>query len=230
MATSDCVIQAQQISKQVVSTDQQPLTILHALNLQVNKGDSLAIVGRSGSGKSTLLNMLAGLDLPSTGQLTLLGQSITELSEDQRAALRSGRVGFIFQSFMLLPSLTALENVMLPLQLEGQRQVREQALHWLAQVGLEQRAHHLPGQLSGGEQQRVAIARAFVSEPELIFADEPTGNLDTGTGERINELLFTTQQQKQSTLILVTHDDKLAQQCQRQLRLQAGKVEASCQV
>lgn len=226
MTHPEYVITARGMSKSVDNTG-EPLTILHPLDLQVKAGEALSILGASGSGKSTLLSLLAGLDTPTTGTLELLGHTVNGLTEDQRAALRSGKIGFVFQSFMLLPSLTALENVLLPLQLQKQADAREKAMYWLEQVGLTGRAAHLPGQLSGGEQQRVAIARAFVADPVLIFADEPTGNLDRATGERISELLFREQQRRHSTLVLVTHDLQLAGHCSRTVTLNAGHLEAA---
>ena len=187
-----------------------------------DRGETLAIVGASGAGKSTLLAMLAGLDSPSTGRVLIGGVDITLLDEDGRAAIRGRQVGFVFQSFHLIPSLTALENVMLPLELRARRDAREAAAQALEQVGLTPRAAHYPKQLSGGEQQRVAIARAFVTHPSLLFADEPTGNLDTHTGQRITDLLFELNRGSGSTLVLVTHDRDLAHRCGRTLELDAG--------
>jgi len=184
----------------------------------------VAIVGASGAGKSTLLALLAGLDLPTSGQVTLDGQDLTRLDEDGRAALRAQRVGFVFQSFHLIPSLTALENVMLPLELAGDRQARAAALTVLERVGLAERAKHYPRQLSGGERQRVAIARAFVGRPLILFADEPTGNLDATTGERVANLLFDLNAEHGTTLVLVTHDQVLASRCDRTVRLDAGRL------
>ncbi len=201
-------------------------TILHELSLELNKGDSLAIVGASGSGKSTLLGLLAGLDLPSSGEVTLAGQSLSNLDEDQRARIRAEHVGFVFQSFQLLDSLNALENVMLPLELDGRKDARERATELLRRVGLGQRLTHSPRQLSGGEQQRVAIARAFAAEPDVLFADEPTGNLDSHTGERISDLLFELNKERGTTLVLVTHDERLAHRCRRLIRLEAGLLVA----
>ena len=224
---SEYVLQARNLSKDVTLADQK-LTILHDLSLSLKSGDSLAIVGRSGSGKSTLLGLLAGLDLPGNGEVIMAGQNLNPLNEDERAALRADQVGFVFQSFQLLDSLTALENVMLPLELKNRKDARNRALELLQQVGLEQRTGHYPRQMSGGEQQRVAIARAFAAEPNILFADEPTGNLDSQTGERITELLFALNQAHGTTLVLVTHDERLAQRCARQIRLEAGRlVEAS---
>jgi putative ABC transport system ATP-binding protein len=184
----------------------------------------VAIVGVSGSGKSTLLGLLAGLDLPSAGEVFLSRYRLNDLDEDGRARVRGELVGFIFQSFQLLPSLTALENVMLPLELRGDREPRDQATELLSRVGLEGRLQHYPKQLSGGEQQRVAIARAFATEPAILFADEPTGNLDNVTGERIIDLLFRLNRDKGTTLVLVTHDEHLASRCERLIHLEAGRV------
>ncbi|TDQ39407.1 ABC transporter ATP-binding protein [Thiopseudomonas denitrificans] len=220
---SEYVLQARNLSKTVAVADQQ-LCILHELSLSLKPGDSLAIVGRSGSGKSTLLGLLAGLDLPSSGEVLIAGQSLAPLDEDQRAALRAREVGFVFQSFQLLDSLTALENVMLPLELKHRKDARQRARDLLQQVGLEQRTGHYPRQMSGGEQQRVAIARAFAAEPHILFADEPTGNLDSQTGERITDLLFELNRAHHTTLVLVTHDERLAQRCARQIRLEAGHL------
>ncbi|MDM9651627.1 ABC transporter ATP-binding protein [Pseudomonas wenzhouensis] len=217
------ILAARNLSK-VVNSAEGALTILHNLDLELNKGDSLAIVGASGSGKSTLLGLLAGLDLPSGGAVLLAGKNLSELDEDQRARLRAEHVGFVFQSFQLLDSLNALENVMLPLELEGHADARQRARALLERVGLGQRLTHYPRQLSGGEQQRVAIARAFAAEPDVLFADEPTGNLDSHTGERITELLFQLNQERGTTLVLVTHDERLAHRCQRLIRLEAGHL------
>ncbi|MFI8743778.1 ABC transporter ATP-binding protein [Pseudomonas sp. NPDC077186] len=217
------ILAARNLSK-VVESAEGELTILHDLDLSLAKGDSLAIVGSSGSGKSTLLGLLAGLDLPSGGAVLLAGQDLGELDEDQRARLRAEHVGFVFQSFQLLDSLNALENVMLPLELEGHGDARQRARALLERVGLGQRLSHYPRQLSGGEQQRVAIARAFAAEPDVLFADEPTGNLDSHTGERISDLLFELNQERGTTLVLVTHDERLAHRCQRLIRLEAGHL------
>jgi len=186
----------------------------------------VAILGPSGSGKSTLLGLLAGLDQPSTGQVALLGQDLSTMDEDARAALRAGRVGFVFQSFQLLPGMTALENVALPLQIGRQRGARVQAERLLQEVGLGERLSHLPRQLSGGEQQRVALARAFAGDPAVLFADEPTGNLDAASGQRIIELLFDLRDRAGSTLLLVTHDQQLAMRCDRVLQIEAGRLQA----
>lgn len=212
------------LSKIVTSNDNS-LTILQQINFELAAGDSMAIVGSSGSGKSTLLGLLAGLDLPSSGSIRLFDQELTTLDEDARAALRQQWVGFVFQSFHLLPHLTALENVLLPLSLAGKSDVNL-AKRCLEQVGLSHRLTHTPKQLSGGEQQRVAIARAFACQPRILFADEPTGNLDAKTGQQIIELLFSLNQAQGTTLVLVTHDAKLAQRCQHQLKLDAGGVES----
>jgi putative ABC transport system ATP-binding protein len=208
----------------VVPSAEGELTILHDLSLDLNPGGSLAIVGSSGSGKSTLLGLLAGLDLPSDGSITLAGHDLGTLDEDQRARVRAEHVGFVFQSFQLLDSLNALENVMLPLELEGHDDARERARALLERVGLGQRLTHYPRQLSGGEQQRVAIARAFAAEPDVLFADEPTGNLDSHTGERISDLLFELNQERGATLVLVSHDERLAHRCQRLIRLEGGRL------
>ncbi len=215
------VLEADNVSKTVASPE-GPLTILADVSLRVRAGESLAIVGASGAGKSTLLALLAGLDTPSAGRVRIAGVDLTTLDEDGRAALRGRHVGFVFQSFHLIPSLTAVENVMLPLELGGRADARETATRTLAQVGLTARAAHYPKQLSGGEQQRVAIARAFVTHPDVLFADEPTGNLDTGTGQKITDLLFDLNRSSGSTLILVTHDRALAARCGRVLELDAG--------
>jgi putative ABC transport system ATP-binding protein len=200
------------------------LAILSEVSLEIAAGESLAVVGVSGSGKSTLLGLLAGLDLPSSGEIHLAGECLNHLDEDGRARLRGQHVGFVFQSFQLLPSLTALENVMLPLELAGVAGAVSQATQLLQRVGLAARLDHYPKQLSGGEQQRVAIARAFAISPSVLFADEPTGNLDAATGERVSELLFSLNAEQGTTLVLVTHDEKLAARCSRRLRLDAGRV------
>lgn len=220
---SESILTARNLSK-VVSSAEGELTILHDLSLALNRGDSLAIVGSSGSGKSTLLGLLAGLDTPSGGSVELAGQRLEALDEDQRARLRAAHVGFVFQSFQLLDSLNALENVMLPLELEGRKDARLRARTLLERVGLGQRLTHYPRQLSGGEQQRVAIARAFAAEPDVLFADEPTGNLDTATGARISDLLFELNRERHTTLVLVTHDERLAHRCRRQIRLESGRL------
>jgi putative ABC transport system ATP-binding protein len=215
------VLEAQNVSKTVTSPEGS-LTILADVSLSVRTSESLAIVGASGAGKSTLLALLAGLDTPSTGRVLIAGVDLTQLDEDGRAAVRGRHVGFVFQSFHLIPSLTALENVMLPLELGGRRDARLAAAAALQQVGLAPRMAHYPKQLSGGEQQRVAIARAFVTHPKLLFADEPTGNLDTATGQRITDLLFELNRNTGGTLVLVTHDRGLAGRCDRTLQLDAG--------
>ncbi len=220
---SDSVIIARHLSK-VVDAPEAKLTILDNVSLAISRGSSVAIVGASGSGKSTLLSLLAGLDLPSSGEVILAGNTLSGLDEDQRAALRAEHVGFVFQSFQLLDSLSALENVMLPLELDGRRDAAERARHLLERVGLGHRIKHYPRQLSGGEQQRVAIARAFASEPALLFADEPTGNLDAATGKRITDLLFELNREQGTTLIMVTHDELLAKRCERALHLDAGRL------
>ncbi|MCX7133026.1 ABC transporter ATP-binding protein [Aeromonas sp.] len=209
-----------------VRLGQESLTILEGIDLQVNTGETLALVGASGSGKSTLLGLLAGLDLPSQGDIEILGQSLVQLDEEGRARLRAEQVGFIFQSFLLLPTLSALENVMLPAELRGETRCEPRARELLAAVGLSERLHHLPPRLSGGEQQRVAIARAFMTRPSLLLADEPTGNLDSKTGETVIELLFQLNREHGTTLVVVTHDHELAQRCQRQLVMAAGRLEA----
>ena len=215
------VLEATHVSKTVTSPEGS-LTILADVSLSVRAGESLAIVGASGAGKSTLLALLAGLDSPTTGRVFIAGVDMTELDEDGRAQIRGRHVGFVFQSFHLIPSLTAVENVMLPLELGNRPDARQTAMQALADVGLTARAAHYPKQLSGGEQQRVAIARAFVTHPAVLFADEPTGNLDTVTGQKITDLLFELNRSIGSTLILVTHDRSLAQRCGRVLELAAG--------
>ncbi len=200
------------------------LQILHGVNFELAQGQTLAIVGASGSGKSTLLSLLAGLDTPSEGHVQILGNDLNALDEDGRAKLRGASVGFVFQSFQLLPALTALENVMLPLELRGDADAEDAARSILGKVGLAERLHHYPKQLSGGEQQRVAIARAFVVDPAILFADEPTGNLDTDTGNAIANLLFELNAHRGTTLVLVTHDERLAARCSQQLRLHAGSI------
>jgi putative ABC transport system ATP-binding protein len=218
-------IVADRVSKQVNTADGN-LSILHDLSFQIEQGESVAIVGASGSGKSTLLSLLAGLDLPSAGQIDLMGQNLNLLDEDGRARLRGQLVGFVFQSFQLLPHLTALENVMLPLEIAGksQAEARLSALEWLEKVGLTLRANHFPKTLSGGEQQRVALARAFITKPAILFADEPTGSLDEASGNRVIELLFELNRENSSTLVLVTHDPALAARCGRQLNLHGGRL------
>ena len=204
----------------------QRLSVLNSLELKINPGDSVAIVGPSGSGKSTLLSFLAGLDIPETGEILFKGNDFSSLTEDERAAIRRGRIGFVFQSFQLLQGLTALENVMLPLELTGLSvaDARQRAFDWLGRVGLGARVNHRPRMLSGGEQQRVAVARAFVNEPALLFADEPTGNLDRGTGDAVSELLFELNKETGATLVLVTYDERLAARCQRMSHLENGQL------
>jgi putative ABC transport system ATP-binding protein len=217
------VIVVEQLGKTVLSGD-APLTILDDINFNVAAGEAVAVVGASGSGKSTLLGLLAGLDSPSRGRVLLDGTDLTRLDEDGRARLRAGRVGFVFQSFQLLPALTALENVMLPLELAGARSALESAAEVLRRVGLGARLTHYPSQLSGGEQQRCAIARAFAAGPRLLFADEPTGNLDQATGRKVIELLLALNREQGATLVLVTHDPALAGRCDRMLELDDGRL------
>lgn len=217
------MVEARQVGKSVKAQDGQ-LHILSEVSLVINRAESVAIVGASGSGKSTLLGLMAGLDQASTGEIWLAGQPLNELDEDARASLRGQSVGFVFQSFQLLPSLTALENVMLPIELKQDSQARHKATQLLQRVGLADRLTHYPNQLSGGEQQRVAIARAFASEASILFADEPTGNLDTETGAKVIELLFDLNAEFSTTLILVTHDDRLAARCARTVRLSSGRI------
>ena len=222
-AEGRAALQVEGLGKHVPLPDGD-LTILEGVGFRIDHGDTVAIVGASGSGKSTLLSLMAGLDTPSTGSVRLDGAPLSALDEDGRARVRGEKVGFVFQSFQLLPSLTALENVMLPLELRGDRDAEGPARAILGKVGLGQRLGHYPRQLSGGEQQRVALARAFVTEPSLLFADEPTGNLDTHTGEAIIELLFALNHDAGTTLVLVTHDEHLAARCGRLLRLDSGRL------
>ncbi|GAB3737524.1 ABC transporter ATP-binding protein [Silanimonas algicola] len=224
-ASTTPLLHVEGLGKQV-ALPSGPLTILADVGFSIAAGEAFAIVGASGSGKSTLLSLLAGLDVASTGRVLLGGADLGALDEDGRAALRAEKVGFVFQNFQLLPALTALENVMLPLELRGERDAEAPARKVLEQVGLGERMTHYPRQLSGGEQQRVAIARAFVTRPALLFADEPTGNLDTTTGQQIIELLFRLNAEAGTTLVLVTHDERLAARCGRQLRLAGGRVQA----
>jgi putative ABC transport system ATP-binding protein len=217
------VLQAVKLCKQV-SSPEGPLTIVDEVTLEIASGESVAVTGPSGAGKSTLLALLAGLDLPTSGRVLLEGQDLTQLDEDGRARLRAQRVGFVFQSFHLIPALTALENVMLPLELAGRGDARNAAAETLRRVGLKDRTGHYPRQLSGGEQQRVALARAYVTAPAVLFADEPTGNLDTGTGARVGELLFELNANARTTLVLVTHDRELAARCARMVRMEAGRT------
>lgn len=223
--SKESILEASALTREV-SAPEGKLKILSDVNLSLKAGDSLTIVGPSGSGKSTLLALLAGLDLPSSGQVRLLGAYLQSLSEDQRARLRARGVGFVFQNFQLLPQLTALENVAVALELRDLPDPRGVAAHWLQRVGLAERARHLPVKLSGGEQQRVAIARAFAGAPQILFADEPTGNLDAATGAQIADLLFELNAAQGATLVLVTHDASLAARCQRRLTLRAGRVVA----
>ena len=208
----------------LVTTQEGELNILRDITFDIAKGESVAVTGESGSGKSTLLSLLAGLDQPSAGSITIDNQLLADLDEDGLAAFRAQRVGFVFQSFHLLASLTALENVMLPLDLAGESDAKQQANILLNQVGLKERVTHYPKQLSGGEQQRVAIARAFASNPSILFADEPTGNLDSKTGKTVADLLFKLNKERETTLVLVTHDEKLALRCDHQLILEAGRL------
>ena len=220
---SDLILQASHLFREV-SGPSGTLTILRDVSLEVTKGESLAITGPSGSGKSTLIALLAGLDLPTTGEVILSGANLNALDEDGRARLRAGRVGFVFQSFYLIETLTALENVMLPLELADRANARQIASQWLDRVGLADRQHHYPRQLSGGEQQRVAISRAFAIDPEILFADEPTGNLDDASSAQVAELLFSLCGTRESALVLVTHDLDLAGRCAKRLRLMGGSV------
>ena len=229
MANNSIVIEAQNLNKSLPVASTEDLVILNDVSLKIKQGESIAITGASGSGKTTLLGLLAGLDTATHGEINLLGESLSTMDEDQRAALRRGNIGFVFQSFHLMDNLTALENVMLPLEIDRQSNlrlvdIRDQAKSALQQVGLAERTTHLPTQLSGGEQQRVAIARAFVTKPSILFADEPTGNLDKKTGEEIITLLFSMQKQSNTTLIMVTHDDSLADRCDLHYRLHDGKL------
>ena len=219
------VLEVHHLDKHVGQGEHQ-LTILTGVELVVKPAQTIALIGESGSGKSTLLGILAGLDDGSAGEVRLLGQNLAAMDEEERAALRASSIGFVFQSFMLVPTLTALENVQLPALLRGEneRNSREQALQLLDQLGLAKRLGHLPAQLSGGEQQRVALARAFSGRPRILFADEPTGNLDRKTGDRIADLLFSLNQDAATTLVLVTHDVQLAARCERRLRLQDGRL------
>ena len=223
MDAAQPILEAHEVVKRI-RMGRLVLTILDDVSLSVSRGDSLAIVGESGSGKTTLLGILAGLDLPSEGRVWLDDQELTAMDEEARAKVRSKVVGFVFQSFQLIESLTALENVMLPGELRGESTAREDAERFLERVGVGERTKHYPRQLSGGEQQRVAIARAFASKPTVLFADEPTGNLDTATGRLIAELLFDLNKELNTTLVLVTHDTNLASLCEHQIELAAGKV------
>jgi putative ABC transport system ATP-binding protein len=215
----DSVIKAENLGKQVATAESR-FQIFDGLELQLEAAQSLSVMGASGSGKSTLLGLLAGLDLPTSGQVHLLGQNLSELDEDGRARLRAGKVGFVFQSFHLLPSLTALDNVMMPMELLSQDDAGTRAEAALSDVGLGHRLHHYPAQLSGGEQQRVALARAFVLQPSILFADEPTGNLDHATGKMVSDLMFELVDKHQTAIVLATHDDSLSQRCNRTLELE----------
>jgi putative ABC transport system ATP-binding protein len=221
--TRESVLKTDHLTKQV-SSPEGPLTIVQDVSLDIAAGESVAVVGPSGAGKSTLLALLAGLDAPTSGKIWLAGTDLSALDEDGRARLRAQRVGFVFQAFHLVPALTALENVMLPLELAGRTDARAGALAALDRVGLGKRKGHYPRQLSGGEQQRIALARAFVTSPAVLFADEPTGNLDTSTGERVGALLFELNAHSRTTLVLVTHERDLASRCQRTLQMEAGRL------
>lgn len=219
--TPNVMIETKQITK-VVSTSEGELQILQLISFNVKEGESVAIVGASGSGKSTLLSLLAGLDQVSDGEILLAGSPLHSMDEEQRARIRGEKVGFIFQSFMLVQSLTALENIMLPAEIAGMDNAKQLGQQILEKVGLGHRGNHYPNQLSGGEQQRVAIARAFITKPKILFADEPTGNLDAANSEKVESLLFELNRNSDTTLVLVTHDPVLAKHCQRQLNMQAG--------
>jgi len=220
---SSVVIETRGVAK-VVPTAEGELVILEGIDLEINAGETVAVVGASGSGKTTLLGILAGLDVPSSGTVRLCGAELTAMDEEERARVRGEQIGFVFQTFQLLGSLTALENVMLPAELRGEPDAQRDARALLEKVGLGARLDHYPRQLSGGEQQRVAIARAFASRPNVLFADEPTGNLDTRTGQRIIDLLFELNGEFDTTLVLVTHDDRLAQRCQRIIEISGGRL------
>jgi putative ABC transport system ATP-binding protein len=217
------VLEADLLTKTYQAAD-RPLTVLDAVSFQVEQGNSLAIIGPSGSGKTTLLGLCAGLDVPTSGTLSLMGFKLNNMSEDDRAYLRNQYVGFVFQNFQLLATLTALENVMVPLELRGEKNVAPKAKELLERVGLKDRMHHYPTQLSGGEQQRVAMARAFITSPKILFADEPTGNLDEENASHITDLLFGMNREQQTTLVLVTHNLELAKMTQRILRMKGGKL------
>lgn len=222
---NDSILRAENVSKRVQTADQQ-LTILDGVSLEVPTGQSIAIIGPSGAGKSTLLGLLAGLDSPTDGKIWLAQHEITAMDEERRAAVRAELVGFVFQTFQLLGSLTALENVSLPMELAGESNARARAINYLERVGLAARLQHYPKQLSGGEQQRVALARAFACEPKILFADEPTGNLDQATGQKVSDLLFELNEQSDATLVLVTHEQRLAERCQRVITIDDGRVVA----
>lgn len=217
------VIKVNQVTKEVQTTEHS-LTILKDISFQVEQGESIALIGVSGAGKSTLMTLLAGLDIPTLGEIELLGKSLGQLDDEERAALRAEHIGFVFQSFLLVPSLTAIENVLLPCTIHGEEEDEARAKELLDSVGLTGRENHLPAQLSGGEQQRVAIARAFMVKPKILFADEPTGNLDQQTAAKVIELLFALNRDHGTTLVLVTHDPSLAQRCNRTIRIDGGKV------
>ncbi len=221
------ILEVKELSR-VFKSGSRQLTVVNNISFEIEEGTTCAIVGPSGSGKTTLLGLCAGLDRPTSGVVNLTGTTINSLSEDERAQVRNKHVGFVFQTFQLVPTLTALENVMVPLELRGEAtsEVKDNAQRLLTEVGLGDRMDHYPTQLSGGEQQRVAIARAFINQPKILFADEPTGNLDTETGEHIEELIFNLNKNKQTTLVMVTHDIELANQCDRIIRLKNGKVES----
>jgi putative ABC transport system ATP-binding protein len=221
--TNESIVATANLGKRV-ATAEGPLDILSGVDLEIKAGESVAVIGVSGSGKSTLLGLLAGLDVPTQGDVRLAGAALTELDEDGRAQVRAAHVGFVFQNFQLLPGLTALENVLLPLELAGAADAGREARELLARVGLASRLTHYPRQHSGGEQQRVAIARAFANRPAVLFADEPTGNLDTATGARVIELLFELNRERRTTLVLVTHDENVAARCGRRIYLDAGRI------
>ncbi len=222
----DHILKAEAVSKRV-KTAEQELTILNNVSLDVKLGQSLAIVGPSGAGKSTLLGLLAGLDTPTEGKIWIADKDITLMDEEGRAAVRAELVGFVFQTFQLLSSLTALENVSLPMELAGEKHAQDKSVDFLKKVGLGERFSHYPKQLSGGEQQRVAIARAFACQPKILFADEPTGNLDQGTGLKISDLLFDLNEQSETTLILVTHEQRLADRCEKTIVIDDGRLVSS---
>jgi putative ABC transport system ATP-binding protein len=222
-ANNGVIVSATGLGKRV-ATAEGPLDILAGVNVEIKAGESAAVIGVSGSGKSTLLGLLAGLDAPTEGDVVLAGEKLTALDEDGRARVRAGKVGFVFQSFQLLPGLTALENVMLPIELNGAADPEREARELLERVGLAARVTHYPSELSGGEQQRVAIARAFATRPTVLFADEPTGNLDSATGARVIELLFELNRERGTTLVLVTHDENIAARCERRIYLDAGRI------
>ncbi len=227
VANADSVLKVASLTKQVASLSldsDEPLVILDDISFSINSGETVAVVGPSGSGKSTLLGLLAGLDTPSSGKVFIDERDIFALNEDGRASLRAQKLGFVFQSFQLLPALTTLENVMLPMEIIGRQDAEQVARNVLQRVGLQQRLQHYPHQLSGGEQQRVAIARAFAPQPKILLADEPTGNLDTRTGQQIIDLLFELNAEQDTTLVLVTHDHALAEKCRRVLQIEAGRL------